>query len=163
MLEFFFGLAIAAVILMGVGLVLVPVRRRVRQRRLLRARRSFHTEREWLEARFLQLATNAPGLDAPRWVDCSFADDVAYARSRSTGELSALVAVTLAAEACEFPTQSTADVIGNLQAGTAVFRFDGTHWATDGRAILNLSPGETIHRFRDDLERIDGDVPRRKA
>ena len=99
----------------------------------------------------------------PRWADCAFADDVSYARSRSTGELSALVAVTLAAEAREFATSSTADVIGDLQAGTAVFRFDGKHWVTDGRAILNLSPGETIHRFRDDLERIAEDGPRHRA
>jgi hypothetical protein len=157
------GAGIAAVILLAVALVPGPLRRRSRRVRFLRAARSFHAQREWLEARFVQLATAAPNLDVPRWADCSFADDVCYARNRSTGELSALVAVTLAAEAREFATSSTTDVIGDLQAGTAVFRFDGTHWATDGRAILNLSPGETIHRSRGDLERIGEDIPRRKA
>jgi hypothetical protein len=163
MVGFLWGIGIAAVMLLGIGFVVGPVRQRSRQLRFLRAQRSFHTEREWLEAKFVQLATAAPGLDVPRWADCAFADDVAYARSRSTGELSALVAVTLAADAFGLTTQSTADVIGNLQAGTAVFRFDGTHWVTDGRAILNLSPSETIHRFRDDLERVGDRAARRPA
>jgi hypothetical protein len=157
------GIAIAVAMLLLIGLAMGPMRQRARRLRILRAQRRFHAEREWLEARFVQLATAAPGPDAPHWADCAFADDVSYARSRSTGELAALVAVTLAGEGHEFATPSTGDMIGNLQAGTAVFRFDGRHWATDGRTILNLSPGETIHRFRDDLERIDEGAPRRRA
>ncbi len=163
MVGLLWGVGIAAVILAGIGLVLGPMGRRSRRGRVLRAQRRFHAEREWLEAKFLQLATAPHRLDMPRWADCTFADDVAYARSRSTGELSALVAVTLAAEGHEMITATAGDMIGNLQAGTAVFRFDGTHWATDGRAILNLSPSETIYRFRDDLERIGEDMPRRRA
>jgi hypothetical protein len=156
------GIGIAAATLLLIGLAMGPIRQRARRLRILRAQRRFHTEREWLEAKFVRLATTAPGQDVPRWADCSFADDVSYARSRSTGELAALVAVTLAGESHEFAAPSAGDMIGNLQAGTAVFRFDGTHWATDGRAILNLSPSETIHRFRDDLEKIDEDVPRHR-
>ena len=83
-----------------------------------------------------------------RWADCTFADDVAYVRNRTTGELSAFVAVTIAAEEFDRSPHGTADAVGNLQAGTAVFRFDRDHWVTDGRAILNLSPSEAIHYYR---------------
>jgi hypothetical protein len=91
-----------------------------------------------------------------------FADDVAYVRSRSTGELSALVAVTIATEEEESGSRGNADAIGNLQAGTAVFRFDGKHWVTDGRTILNLNPNEAIQYFHRDLE-IVGEEPARRA
>ena len=54
----------------------------------------------------------------------------------------------------QFFAHNTGDAIGNLQLGTAVFRFDRDHWETDGRAILNLSPSEAIRFFRKDLEKV---------
>jgi len=116
---------------------------------LIQAKRRFHAQRERLEAKFLQLTTAHSNPDAPRWADCTFADDVAYVRSRKTGELSAFVAVTLASEDYDAAPRSSAD---SLQEATAVFRFDLDHWETDGKTILNLSPGEAVHYFRDDLE-----------
>ena len=83
------------------------------------------------------------------------ADDVAYVRSRKTGELSAFVAVTLASEDYDAAPRSSAD---SLQEATAVFRFDRDHWETDGRTILNLSPGEAVHYFRDDLEIVSEEL-----
>ena len=100
--------------------------------------------------------------DAPRWADCAFADDVAYVRNRTTGELSAFVAMTVATEALHRLPPGTTDLIGNCQAGTAVFRFDRDGWVTDGRAILNLSPNEAIHYYRDDLEIIGEEFAHRQ-
>ena len=65
---------------------------------LVQAKRRFHAQRERLEARFLQLTTAHSNPDAPRWADCTFADDVAYVRNRTTGELSAFVAVSIGTE-----------------------------------------------------------------
>jgi hypothetical protein len=113
------------------------------------AKRRFHVQRERLEAKFLQLATAHSNPDAPRWADCTFADDVAYVRSRKTGELSAFVSVTLLVEEYESAPRHAPE---NSQEATAVCRFDLDHWETDGRAILNLTPGEAVHYFRDDLE-----------
>jgi len=109
-------------------------------------------QRERLEAKFIQLAAAHAAPDAPQWADCVFDDDVSYVRSRSTGELSAFVAVSIATENLDAAIRGTADAIGNLQAGTAVFRFDRDHWETDGRAILNLSPSEAVQHYRNDLE-----------
>jgi hypothetical protein len=116
---------------------------------LIQAKRRFHAQRERLEAKFLQLTTAHSNPDAPRWADCIFADDVAYVRSRKTGELSAFVAVTLSPEEYTSTPRPAAD---SLQEATAVFRFDHDHWETDGKTILNLTPGEAVHYFREDLE-----------
>lgn len=118
---------------------------------LMQAKRRFHVQRERLEAKFLQLAAAHAQPDAPRWIDGSFADDVAYVRDRSNGQLSALVAVTLAADELDRLSMNLSE---QGQAGTAVFRFDCDHWETDGRTILNLSPAEAVERFHRDFEMI---------
>ncbi len=127
-------------------------KRPVRRLPFAQAKRRFHTERERLEAKFITLAAARLGPDAPSWADCNFADDVAYVRSRRTGELSAFVALTIATEDSDTSVAGVSDAVGNLQAGTAVFRLDGDHWVTDGRTLLNLSPSEAVYRFRGDLE-----------
>jgi len=129
--------------------------------RLTEARRGFHAQREWLEAKFVQLASSRPQPDAARWADCTFSDDVAYVRNRTTGELSAFVAVTVAAEEYDRSNSGMADAVGNLQAGTAVFRLDRDHWTTEGRAILNLSPIEAVAFYHDDLEIVGEELARR--
>ena len=75
-------------------------------------------------------------------------------RHRTTGELSAFVEVTVALEGIGHTTTSATDLMSNLQAGTAVFRFDKNRWVTDGRVILNLSPNEAIRFYQDDLEMV---------
>ena len=138
------------------GIVIIlwqPVRLAARESRLNQAKRNFHRQRERLEAKFIQLASTQAKADSPRWADCEFDDAVAYVRNRATGELSAFVAVTVALQGVhDAMAASTADLIGNLRAGTAVFRLDHDHWVTDGRAILNLSPSEAIRFYQDDIE-----------
>jgi len=108
-----------------------------------------------------QLAAGHARPDTPQWLDCTFDDDVAYVRSRTTGELSAFVAVTIASEHSGDSTSGTSDAVGNLQAGTAVFRFDHDHWETDGHAILNLSPTEAVQHFRNDFEIVAEEIANR--
>jgi hypothetical protein len=128
---------------------------------LTQAKQRFHAQRERLEAKFIQLASAHANPNAPQWADCAFDDDVAYVRDRATGELSAFVAVTIASEDMGAAAGGMADAVGNLQAGTAVFRFDMDHWVTDGRAILNLSPAEAMQRFCKDLEFVEEEFARR--
>ena len=131
------------------------VRTALRQAQYARAQRDFHIQRERLEAKFVQLASVHAGPDGPHWDDCDFADDVIYVRTRKTGKLSALVSMTVAVDDVEGPPAAIGDLVGNLRAGTAVFRFESDHWETDGRALLNLSPIEALRRYRDDLEMVD--------
>jgi hypothetical protein len=100
------------------------------------------------------LASKRNKSESPRLSDCTFSDDVSYVRDRSSGELSAFVAVSLSMEDAKPGDYNNGDAVGNLQLGTAVFRFDRDHWETDGRAILNLSPSEAIRFFQKDLEKV---------
>ena len=162
MLQTWWLWALAIALLLAAAYLWKPRQKRSRAARLVQAKRRFHTQRERLEAKFIQLAAAHAKPDAPRWADCTFADDVAYVRNRSTGELSAFVAMTIAAEELGRLPPGTTDVVGNLQAGTAVFRFDRDGWVTDGRAILNLSPNEAIHFYRDDLEVVGEELAHRQ-
>ena len=127
-----------------------PRRKTARKTGLARAKQRFHIQREHLEAVFLHTLCTRVNPEGPHWADCEFEDDVAYVRSRRTGELSALVAVTLAIEGRD----------DDPQAGTAVFRFDRDHWATDGRTILNLTPNEAIQYYHGELEIVDEEIAR---
>jgi hypothetical protein len=128
---------------------------------LVQAKKRFHVQRERLEAKFVQLATAHATPDAPQWADCMFDDDVSYVRNRATGELSAFVAVTIASDNLDGALRGATDAVGNLQAGTAVFRFDCDHWETDGRTILNLSPSEAVQHFRNDFEIVAEELANR--
>jgi hypothetical protein len=146
-------------ILIGVGLAATglllfrrPVKKVPHEARLAQARNRFHRQREWLEAKFIRLAAAQAPPEAPRWADCDFEDGVSYVRHRTTGELSAFVAVTVALEGVSQPAASGGDLIGNFRAGTAVFRFDKDHWETEGRVILNLTPREAIRFYQSDFE-----------
>ena len=131
-----------------------PCQATAREARLNHARKVFHKQREWLEVRFISLAGSQSKPDAPHWSNCEFDDAVSYVRHRVTGELSAFVEVTLALEGIGHLTTSATDLMSNLQAGTAVFRFDKDHWMTDGRMILNLSPNEAIRFYQTDFEMV---------
>ncbi len=141
-----------AIIAVVVLLLWRPFKAAARDARFAQARKDFHKQREWLEVKFISLAPSQGKPDSPRWSGCDFDDAVSYVRHRTTGELSAFVAVTVAFEGIGQTTSSTTDLMSNLQAGTAVFRFDKVRWVTDGRVILNLSPNEAIRFYQSDLE-----------
>ena len=145
----------AAAALAALTAVWRPIRTASRKTRLLRARRDFHWQRERLEAKFIRLASSKAGPNAPAWDDCEFDDDVAYVKNRNTGELSAFVGLTVSVSAYEDATFDGQGPIGDLRVGTAVFRLDDTHWETDGRAILSLTPAEAIRFYQNDLEMVD--------
>jgi hypothetical protein len=137
-----------------VALVWRPVRARMRENELARARKDFHRHREHLEARFLRLASSSGKPRGLEWVRCDFDDDVIYARHRQSGELSAFVSVTIGFEAVEGGGMEDVEAVGNLRAATAVFRVERGIWATDGRALFNLNPTEAIAYYQDNLELV---------
>ena len=92
-----------------------PVISGLRRSRFAEARRLFHRQRERLEAKFVQLGTATNRRDSPRWIDCEFEDDVAYAWNRSTGELNAFVAVTIELEENGDRPAEIADLVSNLR------------------------------------------------
>jgi hypothetical protein len=160
------GWIILAVVLVAVlaAASWLPIRAGLGLARFRDARRDFHRHRERLEAKFVQLGTAPSRQDCPRWTDVDFDDDVSYARNRTSGQLSAFVAVTVeledpddqlltALEAGELADE-------NRRAATAVFRFDNGHWDTDGRALFNLSPAQAIRFYHHELELLGQEVAR---
>ncbi len=116
-----------------------------------RYRSEFHLQRERLEAKFFELAAASGKPRGLRWTDCSFDDDVTYARHRQTGDLCAFVAVSIAFEAIEGGGMEEVAAVSNLRAATSVFRLERGRWQTDGRAIFNLNPTEAIAYYQDNL------------
>ena len=149
-------------LVVGAGLVVVAWRTTAAWRRrrhyreaLLLARQLFRRRREWLEAEFLSLAS---GTARPRelvWSNCEFANDVAFARDRGTGQLRALVGITLRLDVPGGKLFPVGGVLKTARLGTAVFHFDGQRWSSDGRAIFNLNPKEAISRLRHEMELVD--------
>jgi hypothetical protein len=143
-------LFVASVVILG------PSWRRKREAgRISRARRLFHQRREWLEADFLTIVSRSGKPRGLNWADCEFDDGLTFARDKHSGQLRALVGVTVRFEAEDGGGASVGASVSNLRAATAVFRFDGVHWKTDGRAIFNLNPAETLQRFQHELETME--------
>ena len=153
--------ALAAVIVAAVvaaALLMIAARRRRGARPdgiLPRAREAFHREREWLEARFLTAASQCGKPRGLIWVECDFEDGVSFARERGSGRLRALVGVTIGFEAVAGGDMEDNPNVANLRAATAVFLYDGQRWTTEGRAVFNLNPAQTIQHYQHELETVD--------
>ena len=148
------GVGLAAVLIAGL-LIWPRVRDHFAARELERIRNIFYRRREWVEAKFLTLASESGKPRGLLWVDCEFDNGVSFARDRESGELRALVGVTISFEAVEGGDMEDNPNVGNLRAATAVFRFQGDEWTTDGRAIFNLNPTQAIEHFQHELETVD--------
>jgi hypothetical protein len=134
--------------LAGIGLV-------VWQRRHIRyARERFQSQREQLAVEFLQAASATGKPRGLRWVACDWNPEIAFARGRKTGQLAALVAVTIRFEAIEGGDMEGVEAVGNLRHASALFFFHQGRWQTAGRAVFNLGPNEALERLKGQFERL---------
>lgn len=144
------------IVAVSIGVLLALRSRRGQSRyRLEQARQLFRRRREVLELQFL---TCAAQLGKPRglaWDDCRFEDEAAFATDPVTGQLRAFVSVTIRFRAIEDGGMEDNPNVENPRDATAVFLFDGRQWTTEGRAVFNLNPLETIERFQHGLEGVD--------
>ena len=129
--------------------------RKNRQVTLEHAKHLFHLRREWLEADFFSRAGKSGKPRGLIWSDIQFADEVAFARDRTTTCLRALVAITIRFTAVEGGDMEDNPNVGNPRAATAVFLLEEGTWRTDGRAIFNLNPVQAIEHFREELELVE--------
>lgn len=131
------------------------LRKRPRRSTVERARKLFHLRREWLEARFFAQAAQSGKPRGLEWVDVEFDDDVSFARDRHTGQLRALVAVTIKFRAIEGGGMEDNPNVQNLKAASAVFYFDDDEWTSNGRLAMNLNPAEAIMHWHQELEAVE--------
>jgi hypothetical protein len=119
-----------------------------------RARELFKLQRERLEAQFFQIAAATGKPRGLRWKDCEWDDPVEFARDRESGQVHALVGVTIAFEAIAGSDMEGLPAVGNLRNASAVFVFTAGRWVTHGKAVFNMNPDEAIKHFESQYERI---------
>jgi hypothetical protein len=148
------GLVLVAVVALVLGWR--PLRARVREIQVERAQELFTLQRERLEAKFITAAAASGKPRGLRWKDCAFERKAELARERRTGQLVALVPVTIQFEAVEGSDMEGLPAVGNLRNASAVFYFRRGQWLTAGKAIFNLNPHEVIAHFQNQYERVEG-------
>jgi len=146
--------AVAGGLIIGALLAWRPLRRFGRQVHLERARESFRLQREGLKAKFTQAAQASGKPRGLSWKDCQFESSVEFVRDKQTGDIAALVGVTIAFEAVAGSDMEGNPNLGNLRNASAVFFFHKGHWNTVGRAVFNMNPPEAIEHFKNQYERV---------
>ncbi|QDU87811.1 hypothetical protein Pla175_11780 [Pirellulimonas nuda] len=89
-----------------------------------------------------------------RWKHASLGPNL-EAATDPEGTLVALVEAEIAFEAVPGGGMEEVAAVGNLRSATAIFQFASGVWTTDGRAVFNHSPAETLRQFADRLRRIE--------
>src|SRR5437588_10070705 len=92
-----------------------PVRLFGSQVRVERAREMFKLQRERLEAQFLKAAAASGKPRGLRWRDCQWENSVEFVRERKTGQIAALVGVTILFEAIPGGDMEGLPAVGNLR------------------------------------------------
>jgi hypothetical protein len=119
-----------------------------------RARELFRLQRERLEAQFFTAAASTGKPRGLLWKDCQWEDPVTFVREVASGQIHALVGVTIAFEAVPGGDMEGLPAVGNLRNASAVFAFTGGQWRTFGKAIFNMNPDETVRHFHGQYEQI---------
>jgi hypothetical protein len=131
-----------------------PLKRFGKEVQLERARELFKLQRERLEAKFHTAAAATGKPRGLRWKDCQWESDVEFVRDRATGQIVALVSVTIQFEAIPGSDMEGLPAVGNLRNASAVFFFQGGQWRTVGKAVFNMNPAEAIEHFKNQYERV---------
>ena len=132
-----------------------PFRAFSREVQFERAREMFLLQRERLEAHFLKAASGSGKPRGLLWKDCDWQSEVVFARDRASGQLAAIVSITIQFEAVPGSDMEDLPAVGNLRDASAVFFFQRGHWHTVGKAIFNMNPDEAVAHFKNQYERVD--------
>jgi hypothetical protein len=119
-----------------------------------RAKELFRLQRERLESQFIHAAEKTGKPRGLLWKECQWDDTIIYVRERQSGQIAALVGVTIQFEAVPGGDMEGLPAVGNLRNASAVFFFARGHWATVGRAVFNMNPGEALTHFKNQYENI---------
>jgi hypothetical protein len=118
------------------------------------ARVAFQEHRPKLEAEFFRAAATSGKPRGLRWTACEWTPGVEFARNKTSGQLTALVGVTIQFEAIPGSDMEGLPAVGNLRNASAVFFHDRGKWRTTGRAVFNLNPDEVLSHFAGQYDRV---------
>ena len=149
---FLAGLGALAVVL--IVLSWRTLRNMFREIRTEKAREMFHLQREHLEAKFSDLAKSTGKPRGLAWVEVEWDDGVRFVRDRRTGDMVALVGITIRFEAVPGGGMEDNPNVSNLRDATAVFNYYRGKWITEGRALFNMNPDVAIDRYHDQYQPV---------
>jgi hypothetical protein len=118
------------------------------------ARILFEMQRPVLQRRYFEAAARSGKPRGLRWKACEWAAGAEFARERATGQLAALVPVTIQFEAVEGSDMEGLPAVGNLRNASAVFFYHQRQWHTTGKTVFNLNPDEALNHFKYQYERL---------
>jgi hypothetical protein len=118
------------------------------------ARTLFEREHSQLQRDFFAAAGASGKPRGLRWKECQWNELVEWVRDKQSGQLLALVGVTISFEAIEGGDMEGVEAVGNLRNASAVFYFQNGRWHTAGRAVFNLNPAEAVEHFKTSYERV---------
>src|SRR5262245_55932651 len=153
--------AIVAGVVVGATAVAAvrPLLRRWRRARYRRAMQQFRFDREHLEAKFFELASQSGKPRGLRWLACDWQNAVRFARDLRSGLLTAFVSVEVRFEAEEGGDMEDVAAVGTVRDACALFHWDGRHWGTGGRALFNMDAQAAITRLEGQYVPIEQDAP----
>lgn len=149
------SLILLAVALFGAWLVRGAVGRRHWRKRLERARAALVRDAPALEAQFLEAAAATGKPRGLVWTQSSFHRQALLARDRATGDLYALVGITIAFEAVVGGEMEEVAAVANLRCATALLEWRQKGWTTAGRVLFNMEPSEAAKHYARHLEPIE--------
>ncbi len=117
-------------------------------------RKAFASQRTELHAAFFRAVSASGKPRGLRWKECQWNDLIEWVREKESGQLLALVGVTISFEAIEGGDMEGVEAVSNLRNASAVFFLHEGEWRTGGRVIYNLNPSEAVEHFKDHYERI---------
>ena len=114
----------------------------------------FGEQRPDLAALFLEAASATGKPRGLRWKHCELSGTPHFAIDRVSGELYALLTATISFEAIAGGDMEDVEAVGNLRCATAIFSYRDQSWTSDGRAVFNLEPAQSLERFQETLQEI---------
>jgi hypothetical protein len=154
-MDHFWPITLVLLAVVAAILAVLMLKRPLRRRRQAAGREAFGAQREQAQRRFFEAAVASGKPRGLRWKECRFHDGQVFAVDRVSGALYALVGVTISFEAIKGGPMEDVEAVGNLRAATAVFVLQHGKWTTDGRAVFNLLPEETVKRFQTTLAAVE--------
>lgn len=149
-LSIFLALAVSATVWVARGAI--GRRRWVRKRD--KATRALPKQIQQVEQKFFEAAAASGKPRGLMWKKSSFHESAVLARDRATGDIYALVGITVAFEAIVGGDMEGVAAVDNLRCATALLEWKDNRWTTAGRVLFNLEPREAIERYTKNLDGI---------
>ncbi len=150
-------IGIPVLLLLGLVVSAPVLVRRWRDRREQGALVAFGRQREYLEAKFFELARSRGVPRGLRWIECDWLEKVTFGRSVSDDMLTAFAAVNIRFEAIEGEEMEDVEAVGLVREAAALFHFQRGRWGTGGRAMFNMDPQDAIVRLAGQYEPLSID------